>query len=615
MKIKDLTMKIIRIQPSSYFLLLLVCLGLLSSCNSDNLKDKYYYTFTGETVASFCKKDQNLSIFYRIINESNNYNMLSLYGHFTCFAPTDSAFQAYFVKKGMTYDQLTEADKQEIINNHIIRNESKEYLSNDFEEGALPTPNMSDRFLVISYSNAIPGHQVILVNKNAPILLKDNEVHNGVVHIVGQVVEPSEDNLLTVLKGQEYFKLFTEAFERTHLIDSVQGIYDLSYKDPSPGADRTNVVGYSIAVVHKRKFGYTLLAETDDVFKAQNINNIDELIEYCKAYYGTEDLDDFTSRRNPLNQFVSYHLLNRQMSTNSFIYSGPNTSAYAMDQRYEYYETMLSKRLIEFKAGNKINLLKDGSYVGVNESQSNLDGMNGYVHALTKILVYNEDNMVKDVLNKRIRIDAYAIPPQLTNNNIRWNLDDSRTIPPNYCGEYFKFNPACKIILWGNNAWDDHQADEISIRGWYDFTLRLPPVPPGTYEIRFGYNAVPWRGIAQLFIDGQIVGIPVDLSKRGSDPTVGWIPDTETNDNGLENDKMMRNRGYMKSGNAIYNSGYNITLRQSTNDLRVIVGTFTFQDYDYHYFRAKNVEREDGEFQLDYIEYVPVSYLDKENTD
>ena len=223
--------------------------------------------------------------------------------------------------------------------------------------------------------------------------------------------------------------------------------------------------------------------------------------------------------------------------------------------------------------------------------------------------------MVNDVLNKRMRIDAYAIPPQLTNNNIRWNLDDIRTITPNYCGEYFQFNPACKIILWGSNSWDDHQADEISIRGWYDFTLRLPPVPPGTYEIRFGYNAVSWRGIAQLFIDGQISGIPVDLSRNGADPNVGWVPDSQTNDNGVENDKMMRNRGNMKGGNAIYNSGYSVTTRQSQNDLRVIVGTFTFQNYDYHYFRAKNVEREDGEFQLDYIEYVPVSFLDKETID
>ena len=97
----------------------------------------------------------------------------------------------------------------------------------------------------------------------------------------------------------------------------------------------------------------------------KNITSISELVEFCKSYYGSEDLDDYTSRNNPLNKFISYHILNRQMSTNSFIYSGPNTSAYAMDQRYEYYETMLSKRMLEIKAGNKINTLSDGSYVGV----------------------------------------------------------------------------------------------------------------------------------------------------------------------------------------------------------------------------------------------------------
>jgi uncharacterized surface protein with fasciclin (FAS1) repeats len=615
MKTKKIYMKKSSILLGNYFFILLVVLGLITSCNSDVINTNSFYTFTGETVASFCNKNDSLSTFYRIIKESNNTNMLSVYGHFTCFAPTNAAFNAYFAEKKITYDSLTLKDKQTIVNNHIIRNQTKDYMTIDFVEGALPTPNLSDRYLTVSYSLSNLGTQVIMVNKNSPILVKDNLVHNGVVDIVGKVVEPSVDDLLSIMNNQSYFKLFVQAFKLTNLTDSVQGIYDYSYKDPSPGADRADVVGYSVAVIHTKKLGYTIFAETDDVFRAANINNLNDLIAYAKQYYGNEDLNDYTSRNNPLNKFISYHMLNRQMSTNSFIYSGPNTSAYAMDQRNEYYETMLSKRLIEIKAGNKINTQNNGMFVGVDISKSNLDGMNGYVHALTNVMVYDENVMTSDVLNKRIRMDAYAIPPQLTNNNLRWNLDDSRTITPDFCGDYLAFNPACKIILWGSNSWDDYQADEISIRGWYDFTLRLPPVPPGTYEIRFGYNAVPWRGIAQLFIDNQIVGIPVDLSISGSDPTVGWIADNLTNDNGVENDKMMRNRGYMKSGNAIYNSGYNTTLRQAKNDLRVIVGTFTFQNYDYHYFRAKNVEREDGEFQLDYIEYVPVSYIDKENTD
>lgn len=596
--------------------LLFVPLAVFYSCTSDDVKDDSLYTFTGETVSSFCENREDLSLFYQMIDETGYKSLLAIYGHYTCFAPTNDAFETYFKEEGITYGDLSKEDKTIILNDHIIKGTSSEYMSDDFQEGALPTPNMSERYLVISFVLSEDETQVIMVNKDAPITSKDNEVHNGVVHIVGKVVRPSQNDLLSVMKDAGYFQLFAEAFELTNLSDSISEIYDYSYEDPHPGVDKVNVVGYDVGVVHTKKFGYTILAETDEAFRNAGINNLNDLIEYAKKYYGTDDLNDYTSRNNPLNKFISYHMLDRQMPTNSFVYSGANTSAYAMDQRHEYYETMLHLRLIEFKAGNQINTLSDGSYVGVDESLSNLDGMNGYVHALTDILVYDEDIMINDVLHKRLRVDGYAIPPQFTNNNIRWKLlDGAKTIPPEFCGDHFEFNPACKIILWASESWDDHQADEISIRGWYDFTLRLPPVPPGTYEIRFGYNAVDWRGIAQLFIDGEIVGIPVDLSINGADPRVGWVADSETTDNGVENDKMMRNRGYMKSGAAIYNSGYTTSLRNARNDLRVIIGTFTFQEYDYHYFRAKNVEREDGEFHLDFIEYVPVSYLDKETRD
>ena len=609
------------------FLLFTSC--FFYSCQED-VADDAFYTFSGETVTSFCRGIESLSVFSQMVDESGYASLLSVYGHYTCFAPTNEAFEVYFNELGITYDDLSKEDKVNLLNDHVIKSNSTEYLTESFQDGEIPAPNMNDRYLLISFNvDEATNKQVIWVNKTAPIDVKDNETHNGVVHIVGRVVKPSQDNLLTVMQGVAHFKLFAEAFEKTNLIDSVSEIYDYSYVDPSPGVDFVNVVGYdNIAIHHNKKLGYTIFAETDEVFQKAGINNLNDLIEFAKTYYGSEDLDDYTSRNNPLNKFVSYHMLNRQLPVNGLIYtvntgggklpsnSNGNTASYAMDKRHEYYETMLSLRLMEIKAGNKINTRSNDAHVGVNDLLSNLDAMNGYVHALTDVLVYDEDAMINDVLNKRMRIDAYAIPPQLTNNNIRWrNVGQSYTVSPDFCGEDFKFNDASKVILWASYGWDDYQGDEISIRGWYDFTLRLPPVPPGTYEIRFGYSKASWRGIAQLFIDGEIVGIPIDLAIDGSDPRVGWVADSQTLDNGVENDKMMRNRGYMKSGNSIVNEGYGHLLRTSVNDLRVIVGTFTFQEYDYHTFRAKNVEREDGEFHLDFIEYVPVSHLDKEDRD
>ena len=91
-------------------------------------------------------------------------------------------------------------------------------------------------------------------------------------------------------------------------------------------------------------------------------------------------------------------------------------------------------------------------------------------------------------------------------------IDNSHTFTADYCGDYFHFTNDTKLKLWASEGWTNYQADEMVMSGWYDFTLRMHPVPPGTYEIRLGYRAETWRGVAQLFIDDEIVGIPVESS-------------------------------------------------------------------------------------------------------
>ena len=601
--------------------MLLLLTTAMAACNGDDMSQESYYTFRGETVSSLCEHTPDrFSMMYRVLQESGQETLLATYGHYTAFLPTDSAFSDWLAERGTTLDALTAEEKRDIVFNHIIRSTSVDYLSKDFQEGALPVTNMNGRYMVIGYEfNAGMQQNDIYVNRTGRIVEPDIEVHNGVVHAIDHVLEPSDVTLGALLDQMPDFSIFAEALRLTHLNDSMAETYDTSFRNPFT-SEFVNVLGYKMKTLQQRRLGYTVLAEPDDVFLSAGISSIDDLTQLARQYYGTADADDPTSRENALNRFVAYHLLDRQMSTNTLIYQGRNTSLTAMDKRYEYYETMLRYRLIEVKAGNKINTQRDGTFVGLDESHSNISGMNGFIHRLTDLLVYDEQVMQQDVLNKRIRFDDYSVAPELTNNNIRWNLINldgfgGYTMSPDYCGDHLRFNQDSKIIMWASEWWTAHQADEISVRGWYDFTMRMPPVPPGTYEIRLGYRAEPWRGIAQLFVDGEIIGIPVDLSYTGDMPQIGWVSDEQTTDNGAENDKMMRNRGYMKTPNSIFTQNGNINLRQDINSLRIIIGTFTFQDYAPHYFRAKNVDSELGEFTMDYMEYVPVSFLDKEGKD
>lgn len=47
------------------------------------------------------------------------------------------------------------------------------------------------------------------------------------------------------------------------------------------------------------------------------------LENYARTYYGSEDLGNYRSEKNPLHRFVAYHLLNRQMATNDMVFDTP----------------------------------------------------------------------------------------------------------------------------------------------------------------------------------------------------------------------------------------------------------------------------------------------------
>ena len=605
--------------------LLLVGVGGLSSCNSDDIKEDAMYTFTGETVASFCEKTPELSLFYKLMDECGETALLEVYGHFTCFAPTNDAINKYLAEKALSWDGLSSEQKQKIVYNSVIRNATKEILVDEFEEGALSEPTLSDRYLLISFGKEGEERR-IYVNEKSTLISGDHEVHNGVVHIVDEVIEPSEKTLLETLRAHGGFELWAEAYEASGWADEMTELYDEDYVN-SFNTDKYQIIGLVLAVPEKLKLGYTMFCETDELLKANGITDLPSMENYARTYYGSEDLGNYKSKNNPLNRFIAYHMLNRQMATNSFLYTGETTNPDYADERTEYYETMYTYRLIKIKAGNRLNAKNsDNTSLRVIEKESTVDAINGFIHTLDGILVYDEEVMEKDVLHERIRFDFFACIPHLTNNNIRWKCYGSTrpegtngyTVTPEFCGEYFTYNDAGVCVFQADDAWADFQGDELVMQESYDFTLRMIPLPPGDYEMRIGYNSGGTRGMGQMYVDGNIAGTPVDLRINGDDPRVGWVKDSETNDDGVENDKMMRNRGYMKAPEALWywHGGWdNVPMRDVSFALRYIVGQFHFEEYGAHTFRARSVDFKGRGFQLDYIEFIPTDMIRDEGRD
>ena len=226
--------------------------------------------------------------------------------------------------------------------------------------------------------------------------------------------------------------------------------------------------------------------------------------------------------------------------------------------------------------------------------------------------------MAGNILNERMRIDIVSLLPELSCNNIRFADITMQYIPFDYCKN-----------LKNNASVDDFQYyrmphrylnDEIVMNGMFDFSVKLPPVPARTYEIRMdAYLLDYWEAdIIQVYLDDKICGLPIDMRLSAEDPKVGWEADTATIDNGVENDRQMRNRGWMKAPDSylVYSIDGPIPARNSSSHVRRII-TSCYLSEGEHWLRIRKIS--DNWLQnmnssgYDYIELVPLHIVSDPN--
>ena len=203
-----------------------VCVLLtLSSC-VEELQTENYYTFTGETITDYVENRESLSMFAEVLSRSSEPCMLELldaYGQYTCFIPDNEAFGAYLSERGLTdVSQLSAGECDTLARNHVVK---VAYPTVDMPDGVLGRPNMNDRYIQISVDS---GN--IYVNKNAAIKVRDEEVENGVVHILNKVLEHSNSMITDMLRENPRISLFYEALVLTGFDQQLLGYIDDEYE-------------------------------------------------------------------------------------------------------------------------------------------------------------------------------------------------------------------------------------------------------------------------------------------------------------------------------------------------------------------------------------------------
>lgn len=604
---------------------------ILTSCTDEPLT---VTTFEQEMMGEYMEqRPEQFSEFIRLLDTTEVLGLLNAYGEYTLFAPDNSAMRAFYQSKGktslkgFTLDTLTK-----IAYDHIIK--GYEVPTEEFLDGLLPFLTMSDRYLSTT-SRPMAGALVYFVNDQSAITSRDITVSNGIIHVLNKALDPSVLNIVSAISNDERFSLFTQALMETGLDQQLMLTRDDSYdvNDWKNKIDETFVQGSGSRdeLPLSRKYGYTILMESDSTYEhVYNIKTLDELKAYAATnVYHENPADAAVSNpkdpRNSLYKFVAYHLFDRKMTYTQFIDAYDTDHMIKTYDMYEYIETMCPNTLVEVKkerSSGETNLFnksaETGEAVRIAKNYRDKDATNGVYHEIDRILIYNK-RVVGELSSKRLRIDAAAFFPELINNNMRY-YDPSKprswVFPPNYIKRLKASATTRFCYLNAYGGYLDYQGDEVYLIGMYDFTVETPPIPAGTYEVRFGYQPTGGRGAAQLYWDGVPCGIPLDLRILANDPLIGYEePGLNSEDpNGFENDKMMRNRGYMK-GPATYKDVLGVwygkrIARNSPQYIRRILGTYTFDTSTTHKFTVKAVR--EGQFMFDFLEFVPLELLENE---
>ena len=623
--------------------------GLLSSCTDDSVDSNNYYTATKRTAAQLISDSpERFSQFEAILERANYKSTLSTYGTFTVFVPDNNAVNTYLKENNYkSVEDIPEEVCDTIARAHIISKGA--YFTTDYMAGTLPEMNMDDRYVVITCDSDVNNNNQLLlyVNKLSKIVEKDDSVTNGVVHIIDRLLRPSNETVADLMETDETITLFTQAMKLTHMNDSLTKFIDETYSCSydSVKGDNLPLIRYggkdmAQTFPEKRYFKFTAFVEPDEVFNRYNIFTLQDLIDYAKKVYdktfpldaGKYD-DDFTNRKNPLNRFVSYHLMDRIGTYSDWAPTGEILTTCCktnIADAEDFWQTMLdTEGMIRFSRHRATEQLyinrkgKDGKlWKGIKvldaleSGKHEQNAINGIYHYLDDILVY-DTNTRDNVLNCRMRIDATTLSADFMNQNCRGHIGSEENhlfcLKNNYIKGWKVLEGTSVIAVHCDNPWwSSYLGNAICVKGEYDVEITLPQPPPGTYEIRLAYVAGDERGVVQVYFNNEPCDIPVDLTKGAWDPEVGGnLNDSElTDEEILANDKAMHNRGYLRGMDSYGKPGW--TEQQSfrteaTEHVRRVLTTQQFKSGETYKLRFRQVAKGDLEWSFDYIELCPKS--------
>lgn len=462
----------IQVKRSIQGLVAVLLTGLSMTSCKEQIDTSDLYTLTGETVQSYLSKDTICAQYYELLqivpqsskSQSSVASLLSAYGHYTCFAPTNKAIDNYLdtmklvhnkistenfqefvdsVKRGcFVYDSIAKA----IVYNSIIDcGDQPAYETAAFPAGRFSLANMNDRYLTASATANAGEKLVYTIAGTNKVIDGDHEVENGYVHILDGVIAPTDASIYELLLTIEDMQLFATLLRETGWVDSLRADRDEKYADdiypllelsPKFASEGNSVIH---VIPDQRKYGFTAFVERDDVYRRLlgNDVNADNIVEKLVNYLQTEhsfgmaafsgldwstDKESIKKPNNIINQFVAYHLLPVNLAPDKMVFHyneiGFNVNNYVNNgivtpsiPVFEYYETMSKnnmRKLLKITESKATNGLK----------------INRKTEMIADAKTYEEGSAVPGGEGIGIEIDLEKVSEREAMNGIIYPIDD-----------------------------------------------------------------------------------------------------------------------------------------------------------------------------------------------
>ena len=457
-----------------------VTLGTMNSCSDEPDKENFY-TFTGEMMSDYLNNRESFSEFKTIVERAGLMDLLAGYGHYTCFAPTNEAVDAFLAERGLTsVADLSDEDCDTIARTHLINNL---YSTFEMSQDRLQTANFLGRYIATEQMTDDDDNAIVLLEgvtktifgktENGDYIHQNDSVENGIVHPVDMVIEKSNSMISDLLRMNPKVSVFYKALVATGVINEIQEVSDESY-DPTKYIReyyKSHTWNEVASAPDKKNIGYTVFVEPNEVYLKKfeeegieivNKDTLKALYDLACLYYdnnenyaddkGKHSYSDLKADNNALKRFIQYHILNRQVAGTADltpIVMTKTAEAFGISTTIinpvDWYPTLLPHTMVKIeqltvrtdKAGrdNKgqgsigeryINrryaapdFTFEGSHIDATvEKKPVHDGLNGHYFYIDDVIAFSQDVLEK-VQNMRIRMDFSSIFPEVMTNGMR----------------------------------------------------------------------------------------------------------------------------------------------------------------------------------------------------